>query len=273
MYEFIVGERDIDQVEDNLFYLKSNGVARLDYHLKEIPSYSRLSNFESFDVPPEIWEKIFDITCKELIQEANFKILARLLQVSKAYMNRVYRKFFGRDTLVCHKVTDRERYFRISHTLALLNSIVSRVYNTLSNRFELRMDPRCGIFPNPWEIVRVCTLQLNHHPTIYAPKKEPFNPHRYQIGQGVAFLDGEITNSVLRAPYMRIPTIILRTTGPRGINFPIMSPLFLNYSQSWRTVATFLSTAFGPALGVYHAIGAQHLPDELIFHGEVIMET
>lgn len=263
----------MDQIDDNLYVVRQSGVARLDYHLKSIPSYSRVSNFKSFNIPPEIWERILDITCMELLSECNYKILARLLLVSRSYMQKFYYKFFGRDTHILQKISDPDRYFRVSHTLKTLHGIISMVNNSFSNRVELQMDPRCGIFPNPWEIIKVDTLHIKCHATIYTPDAHHFNPHRYQIGQGVAFMDGIITNSVIRATYLRVPTIILRTTGPRGRHHPIMSPMYLTYSQAWKSFKYFLSRGLGDALGVYHAIASTHLPDELIFHGEVIMET
>lgn len=224
-------------------------------------------------MPPEIWEKIFDIVCIDLIKEFNFGILSRFLLVSKKYMILFYNRFFGKDQLITQEITDPERYFRISQTLYTLENVISLFYRGLTNSYILKSDTHSCEFPQPWEILNIIPRNYNHLATIYNPKtKSLWTPKRYFLGDGTSFIRGDITNAVLQAEYFRLPTLIFKVTMP-GSNKPVLTENFLYFSKSWRSFTRLLIAGFGRTVGVYHSIRISSLEDEFIFQDEILIET
>jgi len=271
MYEMILGEKNEDDFEDNLFYITKKGVSRLTYFLKPVPEYEEKTCLEIFNLPPEIWEKIFDLVVYDFTAEFNYKLLAQLLQVSRPYMVRFYMQFFGRDMLINQEISDIERYYRISQTLYTLERLVTHIYTNFTNRFELRVDNQFNQFPNPWDIFAVTPTIPIRAPKVYNhEKKSLFRPETYQIGPCTAFIKGSKFKAALRATYIRLPTIVLRVTRSRNLTITLT---FLKYSHSWNVFNIFLSKGFGPTIGIYHSISLPSLPDEFIFEDEVLVES
>lgn len=272
MYHFLIGRRDDFQENDNLFFLKDSTYVYLDYELPVPQEYNPHSNFINTTLPPELWEKILDSLVVDYLKEFNFGLLCKLLLVSKNYLRKFYSRFFGRDRLVNHRITIVKKYYRISQTLNLLEQIVFKIYLGMTNTLELLIvqGPSCGIMP--WDIHEVnCLPQIT--PLIYDPyKRKEWTPHKFEIGPVSCFIHGKINQSLIEAEYFRLPVIILKVMNINSED-PELTSKFLSHSQSWRSVSRLLAVGFGRNLGIYHYVKTVDLPDNYIFHSQVLFET
>lgn len=271
--KFLLGQRDEDQVDDNLYHVTPGRIVKIIYKLKQPPRYSP-EPMKPYYLPPELLNIIFEFMLKDFLDGFNYELAVELLLVSRSVFIKFYNTYILPDKLISHQVSVGVKFYRMQRLLLTAERIYEKLYKSHGLIINLDMFLLPSVqqpIPMPWDIMTIKPFITLTTPVILKDG-EIHTPHIIRFSNANGFLAGEFFQSVVTPTYFRLPIVVLALFDFTGSG-PLITKKLLTESECWRSLFTILRKGLGSASGIYHSVNVASLPDEYIFHDEIYIES
>lgn len=271
--KFLLGQRDEDQIDDNLYHITPSSILKISYKLQKAVTYSP-QPIEPINLPAELVIIILDLMMRDFLKSFNYELATELLLVSKTVFMKFYQTYIEPDILVSHSISIGTKFYRMVGLLLAAERMHEKLYSGRGVIFQLDAFLQAKLkqqVPMPWDIMTIKPF-LSLSPPVILEKSTIYSPHILRFSNANAFLGGEFSNSVVSATYFRLPVVVLSLFTFTGVG-PVVTENLIKTSQSWKSLFKILRLGLGTCSGIYHSVNLASLPDEYIFHDEIYIES